>query len=492
MKRLWIIISIPVALVIFSTIGLWVYISYFIDNNFIVQQVESSINARVELKKVKIGLFSLLPSLSCEDVSLTQRDTFANEGKHLDDRPALKSPLISVGKIDVKANLIPLLSKRFELQRFVVNKPEILMTLYENGGNNVTPLFNVPAIVNGRANPKFGKKPKDPSERKTTRSKTDTTPFSVHNLPLSAQINRMGLTHGRIEMLVQKSKQRLQISDLNLIIGSIDIDPKDLAHHNRAALQFDTNVIISGQDNSEHAKLMIASSGNVKPFDPKTGYINPGIIYVIRLKQGSFISSLIALDQLKESLFALSRIGLNMEKITQKAELSKDTETGIAYKDGRAAFVHDLSFPTQHYDLYLRKDSWVDIINTNHRFNGHLILSKQASDSALAGVDQFIEKQAATVAKKNVAIDKKKVREQLLQGLVKDGRIFLDFSSEGNIRKPVVKLSVTPPSLDAVLKDTVKDAVKGMIMEKMDDSKISNDLSPEQKDAAKKILKGFF
>ncbi len=487
MKRLWIIISIPVALVIISTVGLWVYISFFIDNNLIVQQVESNINARVELKKVRIGLFSLLPSLSCEDVALAPRDTFASSGKHLDDRPALRSPLISIEKIDFKASLLPLLAKRFVLQRFLINKPEIQMILYENGKNNLSPIFAVPPIVNGKANPVFEKTQKDVSDKKTPRPKTDDTPFSVHDLPISAQINRMGLTHARVEMRVQKTNQRFQISDLDLIIGSIDIDPNDLINHNRAAIQFDTNVMISGQDNSTQAKLKLASSGNIEPFDPKSGFINPGIVYRIRLKQESFISSLIALDQLKESLSALSRIGLNMEKLTQKAELSKDTETGIAYKNGRISFVHDLSFPTQHYDLYIRKNSWANIINIQHGFNGHLVLSKEASASALADVDQFIEKQAAALAEKKVAIDTNKIRDQLLDGLVKDGRIFLGFTSKGNMRKPVIKLTVTPPSLEAVLKDTLKDTVQDKIMEKIED-----DLSPEQKDAAKKILKGFF
>ncbi len=492
MKRIWIIVSIPIALVILCTIGLWVYLSFFIDNNFMVKQLESNINARAELKKVQVGLFSLMPSLSCENLALNQRDPFANEGKPMNERPALKSPLISASRIDFTANLLPLLSKRFELQNFVVSEPRINMTLYDNGENNISPLFKIPAIVNGRANPVLDKKRKAASEIKTAPPKTDKAAFSVHDLPLSAQVNRMGLAQGRIDILVQKTKQRFQMSDLDLIIGNIDIDPKDLANHNRAALQFDTNVSISGQDNQEHAKLMLTSSAAIEPFDPKTGLINPGIVYTLRLRQGSFISSLIALDQYQKSLSELSRIGLNLETLTRKAELSKNTETAIAYKNGRVAFVQDLSFPTQHYDFNLRKDSWVNIIDNSHKFDGQLLLSIEASAKALADVDQFIEKQAASAAKRKVVIDTKKVRDQLLQGLVKDERIVLGFSSTGHIRRPVVQLSATPPSLDSVLKEVVKDSVKGMIMEKLDDPKISDDFSPEQKDAAKKMLKGLF
>ncbi|MCP4680866.1 MAG: hypothetical protein GY864_00865 [Desulfobacterales bacterium] len=488
MKKMLIIILIPVFLLVISGIGVWVYLTFFFDENFVVQNIESNINARVELKKVKVGLFSLAPSFFCEGVSFAKRDGFADEGTRLNERPALKSPLISVKKMEFKANLLPLFKKQLVVQKFVANHADINMTINEDGENNLSPLFGPPPIVNGRPNPAFETKQKKSPETDNAGSTGSGRKFSSHDIPLSARINNIGLEQANINILVQHTRQRLQASGVDLMISSIDIDPNDLIKHNKANVLFDADFIVAGKDNREQAKLMIGSSGDIKPFDPRTGFINPRIVYMLRLKKGSFISSLIALDVINKTLPALSQIGLNMEKVTKRAELIKDSETGIVYREGRVSFIHDLSFTTLHYDMHIRKNSWINVINNRHEFKGNLVLSEEDSRKALEEVDGFIEKQAVSLAKRNIEMDVKKVRDQLLAGIVKDGRIDLGFSSRGNVKRPTVRLSILPSSLDSVLKKAVKDTFKSTIIKQVDESKIFKDITREQKDAAKKIL----
>ncbi|NOR45149.1 MAG: hypothetical protein GQ534_06130, partial [Candidatus Delongbacteria bacterium] len=196
--------------------------------------------------------------------------------------------------------------------------------------------------------------------------------------------------------------------------------------------------------------------------------INPEVIYNITIGKNSFISGLVALEKLKTTLATLSKIGLDLKILSEKAELTKDAETKIKYKEGKVSFLEDLTLETKGYDLALSKDSWFNILNNQHNFNGNLLISKGESEKILKEVDKFIDEQSAKIKNKEIEFDTEKIKKELLTGLVQDGRIKIGFSSKGDISDPKVKITAVPPSLSKIIQDAVTDAVKDRVNKEVD------------------------
>src|SRR5690242_19120945 len=103
MKKLVYFIGIPVVVVLLAVfIGTWFFLSRVLNENFLVQQIESSLNVRADVKKLNVSLFSIMSSIELDGVSLAARDSFANAGAELSTRPPIANPVLSIGKVDLK------------------------------------------------------------------------------------------------------------------------------------------------------------------------------------------------------------------------------------------------------------------------------------------------------------------------------------------------------------------------------------------------------
>ncbi|MDA3838248.1 MAG: AsmA family protein [Candidatus Delongbacteria bacterium] len=482
MKKFFKIIIVLIILFILLIVGVNIYITKYFDRDIIVKQVEANLNTRFDLKNIEIGIFSTTPSLILDEIKFAKRDKYANEKIHIDERPELQTDIISIEKIELKANLMPLLQKKFVLNKFLITKPKFEIIVKDNGKNSVTPLFDPPAgksVTTSTVTEKTERTETEVIEKETkeisaSEPKTDTKtdkPFTNKDLPIAADLNQIGIEDARIDIFVEKTQQKLIVNDLDVLISSIDIDPKDLVNHNKATIQFNSDIIITDKEDNEQAKLLIKSQGDIEPFDLKTGEINPEIIYNITIGKSSFISGLVALEKLKTTLSTLSKIGIDLKILSKKAELTKDAETKIKYKEGKVSFLEDLTLETKGYDLALSKDSWFNVLNNQHNFAGNLLISKGESEKILKEVDKFIDEQSAKIKNKEIEFDTAKIKKELLAGLVQDGRIKIEFSSKGDISDPKVKITAVPPSLSKIIQDAVTDAVKDRVNKEVDKAK---------------------
>ena len=88
MKKILISISIFLGLILTVLIAGLLSISSIVTPDFIVSQIESSLNTRADLKKVNISLFSAMSSIELEGLSLHERDQFADNANLLAERTA--------------------------------------------------------------------------------------------------------------------------------------------------------------------------------------------------------------------------------------------------------------------------------------------------------------------------------------------------------------------------------------------------------------------
>lgn len=129
-----------ILLVLLILVGLKIYLENYFDKNIIVEQVEANTNARFELEDISIGLFSFTPSLELDKVKLGQRDKYADDKVNIDKRPKMENEIVSIDNIELKANLFPLLQKKFELNKFIISEPKMKLSIGKKGDNNISQL----------------------------------------------------------------------------------------------------------------------------------------------------------------------------------------------------------------------------------------------------------------------------------------------------------------------------------------------------------------
>lgn len=473
-KKIGIGIGIGLALLLVVLIGVSIYASSLLNEDFLVEQLESNMNCRVEIKDLSVGLFSSTSGITLKGVKLGPRDEVANKGTPLSERKAMQNALVSAESIDLALQLGALMDKKLVVEKFVINGANLNLAILASGGTNLNPLFQTPGIVNGARNPALDKKPEESAE-----PVKKSAPFTAADLPISGNIKRVGFTNSKASIRLQSSGDTIKITGLNFLLTDIDIDGKDLKNHNSAKAGIDAQIVIFNRKQEKKINLILTSNGKIVPFDKRNGRVNPNLIYNLVVHKGSTLHSTALLDALAGNLPILDKIGLKMDKLKEKAVLLTNVKVSISYFKSMLKFINEPTFPTKNYDLAIRKNSWIHLGNSSHKIIGKVISSKQESDKAIKSVDTRIAK-----AVKGDAAQAKAIRDKLLGSLIENDRIYLAFTSSGSLGNPNVKLLSNIPD--------ITDLIKGAAGEYID-SRIDNELKkvPGGK-AVKEALKGLF
>ncbi|MEM7179806.1 MAG: AsmA family protein [Spirochaetota bacterium] len=464
MKKISIII-VAFLLVLFAIMGTGLYfLSSLVTENFLVQQIESTFNCRAEIRKVNLSLFSIFSSLVVEDIKLAPRDLVADKGTALKDREPIKDYQIGIKKIELQLSLLPLLEKRFELKKFLIHEPEVSMVLYKNGDNNLASLLQTPKVVDGKLNPALEEKQKsssdkeketDPSGKESDKDKEEK--FSIKKLPLSAKLERIGISKGTVRVLVEETSQKLLLANWTIMISFIDINPQDLKNHNSVDLSSSFALSVKGKS-GESAKILFGTEGKVVPFTVETGYVNPVVNYNAYLKKGTYIAASTIADALKSQIPLFQELKMAPKSLEQEVTLQKDVHFKMQYSHGTITLKEKVELPFGAYDFRFQAESWLQITNNAHFFNSAIVFSKDESQKVTTAVDAFIAKNA-----KDPNIDKKAIRDKLLATVVKDARLFLEFKSKGNLASPDLELLSNIPSFSELLQGVVLDVLKNKL-----------------------------
>lgn len=507
-KKLIIGIGAFLAFLFLILIGLTIAMNTVLSPGFIVGQIESSLNVRAEVQEIHTGIFSPVSSFQIKGVKLAPRDSFANDGVSLDQRPPLKGSTISAESIDLHVNFLSLLNKNLEVSRFTMDRANLNLVLYPDGSNNLTSLFRAPKIVHGKKNPAL-EQPKTPDEQTESSSEkagNEEKEFHIQDLPISANLKRIGFENSSVRIDHKKNRQIYEIAPLNLVIQSIDLDPKDLKNHNSAHAYLDGKLGVFTSAKQEIASFGIHSNGKIEPlFDPESGKFNQIYNLDIQLKDGSFLSNFAALEILGGQLPILKQAGLQLNALKEeKAILLKDVMAHMAISSSQVKFLKTLNFPTKNYALALDPGTVLQYSNNTHVMEGAVIASEEESKRAIAKVDAYIKKQMKGDIQK-LDIKPEDIRNKLLSSIIKEDRIHLNFLSTGNLSDPVVRLKTEIPSLVQIMKEMLGDQFHRVVsselkkMESQFDQKVDQAISDQLpggvgNDRAKKAvdsLKGF-
>ena len=473
------VIWIPLALVLLLAalvIAAGTIAKSYITPDLVAASIEAEYNCRAEIGETKISLFSLPAKVEILGVKIGARDEHADAGKKLADRPPLGVGAINADSISLEANLIDLIRKRISVEHLTIDNLYVAEFLIEReGGNSLDPLFDPPATVAGSPNPEFENKKKRrelAKERrklaKQERPEKTETPFAISELPLPATMKALNVNNAQVNAKIRRTKTRITFSDIQLKVSDIDIAPGDLAKHNHAKVSLSAHLDIEDRDRTvKYADLDVRSDGEVIPFDPITGYINPDLNYHITVLKGGKLDAIPALVKLASKIKKLDEIGLKLDVLAENIILGEDSTVTLGYRDNTLEIIEPAQIDFNGHLLTVHEGAWLHSGSNRHEASAEILLSEGASDRALGNARTFLTEKA-----KQFSFDQDTVLKysmKLLEPVSKGSQVWVPFTSSGDFDDPKVR-----PDVD------LKDLAETMALEALGDI-----LERTQKDAGK-------
>ncbi|CAN5334717.1 hypothetical protein BH23VER1_BH23VER1_23910 [soil metagenome] len=466
-KKIFIAFSVLVLVVAVVLVGgvFWIkhQVTSRLDAATLVRQIEASNNCRVHIGAVTVSLFSQPARLELSDLRLLPRDEAANSAVPLAERdapPELETTGIVCGQASLASDLRSLWRGRVDAESIGLRQVLARTVISRDGTSSLNAFFDEPPEPAPTASARFDRGNIRLSGGGQTLVATtqpgDLERFNAEEIQLPATLESFTLEEGVLECFLEKTGGIISAHDLEIALTDLDIDAANLAEHNSAKLSVSAQIAVEdGTREHRYANLIVRTDGDIVPFEPATGYLNPNMAYVITVAQGSFIEEIPLLKDLGGDLKKLAEIGVKLEQLGERHELQADSQVHLRIYDGRLGLAEPLLLPFSHFALTLKEGSWIETAENTHQFDGHLLASREMSAEAVAGMEAFVRDTAGD-SMADIA------RGILIDPILVDGRISLDFASSGELADPKVKI-VTPLSdIGDVLKKVGGQLLKGL------------------------------
>ena len=425
--------------------GLNLYLEGRLKPEVLVALIESEKNCRVDISDCDVSILHQPAHVIMNGVTFLPRDSFAENATPLSERPpiAIGTTYIRCPEVILKVRLWDLLVRRLQVNELDLREPEVGFSLLRGGGNSLKPLFaslrkkanEIDAIKTGSEKKGGSGKPGVPvvTAGDGAQEPLEKKPFHVSELPLQSTLRLAHLNGGVLKMLVEKSGAIIEVKIHQLAFSDIDVNPYDLEAGNTAVMNLDCTVAVDDPArNLRFAEMHVGISGGITPFDAATGLLNPDIKYDVVFHQGSYVQSMPLMEKLGNSMDELQKIGLKLEELGQKEVLREDRSARVGYRDKRIRLLDELVLPFDNYQLTLAKQSWLETGDSQHEFRGNMLIAKELTAKALDGVEEYVRSRVGD----NVA----DVARKLVDPILEENQISLDFRSKGALGKPNIKI----------------------------------------------------
>ncbi|MGK0189842.1 MAG: hypothetical protein ACI9R3_005660 [Verrucomicrobiales bacterium] len=467
---IWLIL-IPLLVLGVVFFGLNFYIESRLKPDVLVALIEAEKNCRVDIGDCDVSILHQPAHVIMKNVTFAPRDSFAEDAIPLGQRPAIEtgSTAIICPEVVLKVRLWDLLVRKLQVNELELREPEVRFSLLRGGGNSLKPLFaslkkkkndsgngdakngngNVNDPAQGDPNSQINDEPTEPLEKKR---------FHVSELPLQSTLQLAHLNGGVLKMLVEKSGALIEVKIHRLAFSDIDVNPYDLDAGNAAVMDLDCTVAIDDpQKNLRFTEMHVGINGGITPFEAASGYLNPDMKYDVVFRQGSYVQSVPLMEKLGNSMDELKDIGLRLEELGQKEVLQADQNARVGYRDKRIRLLSELVLPFDNYQLTLQKQSWLETADSQHEFRGNMLISRELTTKALDGVEVYVRERVGD----NVA----DVARKLVDPIVEENQISLNFRSKGALGKPDIKIDNPLKGI----KDSLKEKGKQLLNNTLQD-----------------------
>lgn len=459
LKRVLIISAILLVLVF---IGLKFALSSFVSKNFIVAEIEKSINGRVELGSIDVSLLRPSVKLILHDTRVAKKDAQVT-GKVLhDDRPLLEHSDVTLKKAYIEVSWKELLSKKLVVKSILIDKLQANMVMYKSGKNSLESIFIKPEKESKNTDLKV--------KAKSSKAEKEVSLGGLEKLAkeegdsLTATLEAFKIKNAKLDVYLESASLNLVAENMNLkLIDGVDFEFSELTK--LTPTKFNTNgsfQFYSKDKKTHYGKVDLRGDLFGTFINKANGEFKPIIELELELVKGSYLKQIPVLDKLTARLVNITEIpGLN--KIIKKNwdrnyKFGKGQTLKVGLNDTTYKLLDPVKVDIGGWKIRLEKGAWFRSTDTEHSFSYHIIADESSSKlmkKALGEVQKIVPKDF-----------REKTAKELNNLFTPEGLFFLSFETNGKLTNPKVKdLSKIPKLGD--LQNHVKDVLKNKLQDKL-------------------------
>ena len=411
-----------------------------ITEEFLTEEIESSINASVKIGNASVSIFSFPAKISLSDVVLLpKKDDQSNDAK------------IEVERVELRVSIISLLANELNVTSINVFGADITTTYREDGSTSIEGLFskNKDADLHNE------------SADKGLSNKENAGGFNACDRKnFVTTLGRLTIERSRARILLEEMGVRLLCTNLNAELAEMRIDPDRLQETDKARLRLSVDVQADAVDGWAYGEMYLAGDASARIFNQNTGELEPEIEGDFSLSKESWLNTQVPL--IKNAwgvLGALEKVGVKVSKLPKRATFGRSEAIALRFHLGKLSVHKPLSIWVGDWELAALSGSWLNTETDLHELNAELLASESVSRKSYsvieAGVD-FIPKRA-----------RETVVESVVSKLFRDDRLVVAIKSTGEFSEPKIRLSGEMPDLvDEAKKEAsklLKSKAKGLL-----------------------------
>ena len=456
----------------------------FLTPEYLVQEIESRLSCRAEVESLKVSLWGKT-GLELKGVRLGPIDEYVKKKTPLGERQPMQNAEVSAELALIEVEVKDLLQRRISVNQLLLKDVSIKTKIDRDGRSSVEDLFQptVMAIADSdevitgassnesaliaapQAEPKSGVVTVQVNE--SSEGDGNQGEFSANEMQVSAFADNVEIQNGQIVATMESGSSKVTLSNFQLKLSQIQIDPNDLLKHNHAAFSFSGDLSVEDtKANLKQISVSLSGDGEVQPFDPSSGIVDPRWVSNLTIKKGSGINTFPMIEKLKKQLSGVDTAGVDLDDLHIGGELTRDANTRIAGHAGKLELKKNLALPLPDTSFVFIAGSWLDSGANQHDLKGSVVASNELTAKLTKKVDDYLRKKTKNFYSKDLT-------NLVLQPAMRDGRIAFDFVSQGDLGDPKVDV-LTPFGNLSDLLDQGKETIETL------------------KDVGKSLLKGLF
>ncbi|MDA0768437.1 MAG: hypothetical protein O3A92_16630, partial [Verrucomicrobia bacterium] len=415
----------------------------------LVEEVEDSLNARLEIGEVEVELLRLPSRVVLRRVRLGERDEWV--GRPLAERPALGEAAIEVGEVRLEVSLPELLFRKIDVKELVLVAPKVGMVIDATGSSNMVELF---------------RSPPDRKERRKKKGKRSGGALNVEEIGMLGQLEGVRMLDGEADLLIEKSGMVIWVRELSAWLDAIEVDPAALEKTNQATLRLEGKVTLGWTEEGRETSgfLDVAGTAAVKLFDPVSADLDPEIAGRLTLGEESYLLAQVPpVSRTWAALGKLADWGMKIGGLPERATFGRGATVGVHYHQERFTAQEPLSLELGEWELAVLAESWLDLNDEEHEVGVELLASNGVSGVLHSGLLLALDYLPDAVEPEVVAgVEKAWFRE---------GRLLARVRSQGELGDPEVDVlnkfpdvkEMTKEALERHAKEKLKKLGKGLL-----------------------------
>lgn len=409
-----------------------------------VKLAEEQWNCRMQIEDAELSLLSRPARLIFQEVRMAPRD--AEVLKEPSDREPMAegAALIVIPKIVLEVKMDDLLNKRLFIEKLRIVSPRIHETQTIQGESTLEALFKKTSAKETLLKV-IAEQPRTP--------KINASSFETIGSSYSFAISAASLEEG--SLTIQNPSVQISIKKLNFNLIGIDVDPGNLAAHNKMRAVLSGHLQVAGMARvgglmrpTEMANIELTGESDIIPINPDSGKWAPSSVLKLTLAQGSVLAGHITMgDAAGPEMKKLMEYGVDLSPVKIGGVLLEPAVVQASFVNNRLTFRQDTRFAFPEYEVMIEGQSWLDNTQNQHDMDLRLACG------------------AGLQARLQAGVSKAKLGESIARGVIKAlsddrGRMTFDIESEGALSDPKIH-----PRVDRLLKNLMKGEGLGELLQ---------------------------